>query len=618
MHSNSNLLAAMMRAAVKTFASLTASMAVMVGSNTAIAQQSTPGGQWLSYNNRLDGQRFSPLKELTPRNVDQLGEACRVQIDGPTSFHSALLVSDGVIYTNTGSETVAVDATTCALRWRFSYTPEDERFSPSSRGMALMNGRLYRGSGDGRLLALDAATGKLLWKTVIASPAIGESTGAAPLASGGVVYMGIGGSDVGARGRVLAFDAESGRELWRFYTIPMGDDVGAETWERPGTAKTGGGGIWGAMTLDVTTAELFVPVGNPWPDIDKSYRPGSNLFTNSVVVLDANTGALKWWYQVTPEDWRDLDLSAPPVLYRDGDARDIVAFAGKDGYVVAVDRDSHEMIFRTPVTRVETAPDSATPAGIRTCPGFAGGVEWNGPALDRMHNTLITGAVDLCFLLKLGTPDYEPGASNYGGSVEPIGEANGWVTAIDSLSGKVIWKHKAEKPVLSGVTPTAGGITLAGDLGGNLMLFDSKTGKLLRTMQTGGAMAGGLVTYDVAGKQYIAFASGNVSRNAFGALGLPSVVVMTLNPDSASTKGTAAGIGPVSGRKLYDQVCVSCHGPDGNMIADHKLSALEARRDLADTIAYIKNPNNPMPRLYPDLLDDEAIANVAAYLFEAF
>ena len=152
-----------------------------------------------------------------------------MQIDRPTSFHSGIVVVDGVLYTNTGRETVAVDAATCAVRWKFTYLSDEERSSPSNRGLAVMNGRVFRGTGDGRLIALDAATGKLLWKNVIGAPRLGESAAAAPLAWQGVVYMGIGGSELGVRGRVMAYDAQSGRELWRFNTIPMGQEKGADT-----------------------------------------------------------------------------------------------------------------------------------------------------------------------------------------------------------------------------------------------------------------------------------------------------------------------------------------------------------------------------------------------------
>ncbi len=310
-----------------------------------------------------------------------------MQIDGPTSYHSGLVVVDGVIYTNTGRETVALDATTCAVKWKVSHTSDEGSYSPSSRGLAVMGGRVFRGTGDTRLIALDAATGKLLWKNVIGDPGLGEGASAAPLAWQGVVYMGIAGSELGVRGRVMAFDAVTGKELWRFNTIPMGNETGAETWKRKESAKTGGGGVWGAMSVDVTTGELFVPVGNPWPDIDLGYRPGDNLFTDSVVVLDAHTGALKWWHQVAPNDWQDLDMVAAPVLYRDSRIRDLVVIAGKDGYVTGIDRDTRKVVFRTPVTTVEHIYQKPTPQGSKMCPGYAGGVEWNGPGLDLGQQT---------------------------------------------------------------------------------------------------------------------------------------------------------------------------------------------------------------------------------------
>jgi len=582
------------------------------------AQDATPGSQWLSYNNRLDGQRYSPLKQITAANASQLGEVCRVQIDGPTSFHAGLLVVDGVIYTNTGRYTVAIDATTCAVRWKHTYTPEEDRGgAPSNRGLAVMDGRVFRGTGDARLLALDAATGKVLWKNVIGTSRLGESASGVPLAWQGVVYMGISGSELGVRGRVMAYDAQSGRELWRFNTIPMGDETGAETWLKPATAKTGGGGVWGAMSLDPSTGELFVPVGNPWPDIDKAYRPGANLFTNSIVVLDARTGALKWWHQVAPEDWQDLDLTAPPVLYRDSKVRDVVAIGGKDGYVTGIDRDTHRPIFRTPVTTIVQAPKNPTKEGVRTCPGYAGGVEWNGPALDRLNNSLIVGAVDVCFMVKLGTAtQYKAGEVEFGGTVEPVGESSGWITAMDAETGAVRWKYHAEKPVTAGVTPTAGGITFTGDLAGNLLVFNSKTGDVVHKVKTGGAMAGGVVTYESGGKQYLAFASGNISRNAFGDLGLPSVVIMTLSPARTARPAAPVSTNLASGRTLYGQVCVSCHGANGDMIADHKLSTLKGRLDPAGTISYLKDPKAPMPKLYPDLINEQSVMDVAAYVRE--
>ena len=371
------------------------------------------------------------------------------------------------------------------------------------------------------------------------------------------------------------------------------------------------------MTLDVAAGELFVPVGNPWPDIDKAYRPGANLFTDSIVVLDARSGALKWWHQATPEDWMDLDMVAPPVIYRIAGGRDYLVFGGKDGYVTAVDRDTHQQLFRVPVTTIQHMPKLPTKEGTRMCPGYAGGVEWNGPAFDRLNHSLVTGAVDACFIVKLGKASYAPAGMNFGGSVEPVGPTTGWITAIDQVSGAVRWKYHTEKPVVAGITPTAGGVTFAGDLGGNLFVFDSKTGAVVNKIQTGGALAGGLVTYEAGGRQYVAFADGNVSRNAFGALGLPSVVIMALNPKSLGTvAGPAGGAEVAGGRRIYSQICVACHGPDGNLVMDHSLSAVVARQGKPATIAYLKSPKLPMPKMYPELLNEQSLTNVTDYLYQ--
>jgi alcohol dehydrogenase (cytochrome c) len=585
------------------------------------ASSVTGGTQWPTFNNRLDGQRFSPLEEITAANAGQVREVCRTQIDGPTAFSAGLIVVDGVIYTNTGRRTVAVDATNCALKWRHIYTPDDQELRQSSRGPAVLDGRVFRGTGDGRLIALDAATGRLLWKNVIGSPGLSEFASGAPLAWQGVVYMGIGGGDAGIRGRVMAFDAATGREIWRFNTIPTGKESGAATWKRPDAAKTGGGGVWGAMSLDVTTGELFVPVGNPWPDIDVSWRPGANLFSNSIVVLDAHTGALKWWHQAVAGDAHDLDLAAAPVLFRNSKIRDVLAFGGKDGYVSALDRDTRKLLFRTAVTKIENPGAKATKDGVHICPGFAGGVEWNGPTLDRLNNTLITGAVDWCMTIFSAPTVYAPPKVAYGGFPKPDAEGRGSITAVDAETGEVRWRYQAEKPVVAGVTPTAGGVTFGGDMAGNFLILDSKSGQLLHKVPTGGALAGGVVTYEIAGRQYIAVASGNVSRNTFGVLGLPSIVILSLNGKSGdmsvSAPSAPAGVPDASrGRELYMQICASCHGSDGDMIADHKLSTLKARRDRESVIAFIKNPQPPMPKMYPDVLSEQDVVDVSAYVLQ--
>ncbi len=577
-------------------------------------QAQSGGSEWLSYNNDLTGQRFSSLGQINRDNVTSLGEVCRIQIDGPTAFHSGLIVDDGVIYATTGRQTVALDALTCDVHWQYDYQPEEANCGGTNRGVALHNGRVFRGTCDGRLIALDAMNGELLWKNQIAVPALGEATSAAPLAWGNRIYMGIAGSDLGARGRVLAFDATTGEEIWRFNTIPMGDETGAETWERPETAKTGGGGVWGAMSLDVSTGELFVSVGNPWPDIDMGYRPGDNLFTNSVVVLDAASGELKWWHQVSPSDWLDYDLTAAANLYRIGN-RDYMAIGGKDGYISVVDRDTHNLVFRTPVTTIQTAPERPSREAVRVCPGLAGGVEWNGPALDRLNNTLVVGAVDICFMMMLGDYEHVPGRVDFPEGMAPVGEASGWITSMSAETGEILWQHHMGRPMVAGVTPTAGEITFAGDLGGNFYAFDSANGDILFQKDMGGAMAGGVVTYEIAGKQYVALAAGNISRNAFGDVGFPSVVIMTLDPSAPARSLNLTTSEGQDARRLYSQVCSSCHGVDGNFIADHRLSDIAARMTLDEVTEKIRNPANPMPALYPTVIDDETLDAIARLVY---
>jgi PQQ-dependent dehydrogenase (methanol/ethanol family) len=586
------------------------------------------GLQWPSYNLKLNGQRFSPLDQIDAHNAGQLGEVCRVQIDGPTSFTAGLIVVDGTIFTTTSTETVAIDATTCAVRWKFSYTPDETEQAPSNRGVAVLDGRVFRGTADGRVIALDAGTGRLLWKNVAGDPRLGESVSAAPLAWQGIVYEGIAGGELGVKGRVMAYDAASGRELWRFDTIPTGSQAGAKSWKNPKTAKTGGGAVWGAFSLDVTTGELFIPVGNPWPTVTGPYRPGDNLYTSSLVVLDAQTGALKWWHQLVPHDGRDLDLAGPPALYRDSKIRDLVAFAGKDGYVQALDRDTRKLLFRVPVTTIENENVPTTPAGIHICPGFGGGVEWNGPALDTLNHTLLTGAVDWCMTLASAPLEYKAGEHQIGATIKPDPTASGWVVAVDSETGTVRWRYHADNPVIAGVTPTAGGVTFTGDTGGNFIVLDSKNGSVLNKISTGGALAGGVVTYDVGARQYVAFASGNVSRVTFGELGLPSVVVMALGASNArapantpvpaaSVQAGMAGKPDVGhGHSIYSRICATCHGAEGNRVAGHDLATVRDRRDLASTIAFIKAPLAPMPKMYPLTLNEQDVIDVAVYLLQ--
>ncbi len=314
------------------------SLAASVPGNAAGSQAANV--DWPSYNNDPMAQRYSPLKQIKAGNVASLKEVCRVKIQDGGSFQTSPIVVEGVMYLTTARDTVALDPTTCKEIWRNTYKSSHEDVWAVNRGVAYMNGMLFRGTGDGQLLAIDAKTGKQVWQDAAGDPSRGEFLAGAPVAWNGVVYTGTAGSDWGVRGRVMAFDAATGRELWRFNLIPAAGEPGADTWQVKKSALTGGGGTWTTFALDIARGELVVPVGNPAPDLDPEYRPGDNLYTDSIVVLNARTGALKWYHQLKAHDGVDHDIAAAPTLYRSPELRDVMAIGGKDGFVVGVDREN--------------------------------------------------------------------------------------------------------------------------------------------------------------------------------------------------------------------------------------------------------------------------------------
>jgi len=340
---------------------------------------STRGGQaekpaaenvgWPGYSNTYDGQRFARLDQINTSNVEQLKTVCELKLGEEGPFQTGPVVIGDTMFLTTAHTTVAMDSTTCAVHWRHVDASGQRDPISVNRGLAYLDGRVFRGMPGARLAALDAKSGKIIWDVKVGDLALGEFVSSAPVAWNGIVYVGLAGGDWGIRGRVMGFDATTGRELWRFYTIPMGSERGAETWHIPDTAKRGGGGMWTSYTLDTNSSELFVPVGNPAPDFAPDSRPGDNLFTNSVVVLDAKSGALKWWYQATPSDGFDYDIGAAPMLYSVGNGEGRVAIGSKDGHVYGVNRKTHALVFKTPVTTILNANKKPTREGIRACPG---------------------------------------------------------------------------------------------------------------------------------------------------------------------------------------------------------------------------------------------------------
>jgi alcohol dehydrogenase (cytochrome c) len=575
-----------------------------------------PGADWAGYNKDLDGQRYSPLSQITAANVTTLQEICRVSVAPLGSLQSGLVQIGADLFVTTPTDTLSLDPVTCQIHWRHSYQRAQPPGLSVNRGIAYLNGRVYRGTDDGHLLALDAATGMQLWNSIAGDASLGEYISGAPLAWNGLVIVGIAGGEFGIRGRILAYDALNGREVWRFNTVPDRGEPGADSWGHSAWRAHGGGASWSSFSLDPRSDELFVPVGNPVPDFAAVERPGANLYTDAAVVLDARTGSLRWWYQLQANDDRDYDLAAAPILYRNTHNEEMMAAAGKDGLLHIVARETHTVRSRTAVTTVDPVHAHVSTAPMRACPGPAGGVLWNGPAFDPRHMTLFVGADDLCITLQY-TPgsQYKPRGLNLGGTSVPGKDTpTGWLTAIDADTGEVRWRYHADTPVLAGVTPTAGGIVMTGDNAGDLLAFDSDNGQLLLRKPIGGALAGGVITYERGGRQYVALTSGNVSPASFGNIGRPSVVILAL-PQTAVTAANSTAADADRGRQLYAQVCSGCHGPDGNKIAERNLRSLHLTAVAAT--AFIDNPPGAMPRIFPPprTADDERdIRDIAAYL----
>jgi PQQ-dependent dehydrogenase (methanol/ethanol family) len=573
-----------------------------------------PASDWSTYNGPYSGQRFSELKEINDGSVADLKEMCRVRVGESGPFQAGPVIQDNTLFLTTPHATLAVNPSNCEILWKSIYTPQGPEPWTANRGVAFWQGKVIRGTPDARLVAYDAATGRELWQTIVGDGGLGELIDSAPIAWNGLVFAGLSGGDFGIRGRMFAFSAVSGKPVWQFNLIPQAGEPGSESWAG-GTYERGGGGTWTSYALDPESGEVFVPVANPAPSFNRSSRKGANLYADSLVVLDAYTGKLKWFFQVRPSDDHDYGVTSPPMIFTLRDGRKVVALGSKDGHVYVIDRAKHTLIYKTAVVPLKNFLTQPTPEGIEICPGVLGGIEWNGPALDRLNDALVVGADDWCSTLKSEPQDYKAGTLFTQGRAGMLGDAKGVISSLDAASGKIRWAFHTPNGVVSAVTPTAGGLVFAGDLSGNLYALRSANGEVLKKIETGGAMAGGIITYTVADRQYLAVTSGNVSRATFGEVGVPTLIVYGLG---GTARTAAAGVAPAdasSGGTGYAQLCGSCHGPHGEGGAAAKLEGIGARLDDAAVAALIKKPPSPrMPALYPSVLTEADVASLAAFV----
>lgn len=485
--------------------------------------------EWPAFNQTLSSERFAHAENIDPKSVARLSPICELQFGKKSTLETGLIMVNRTIYLTVGATTYAVNATNCELRWKHLYVPRGKTNYTANRGVAVSQDSVFRGTADGYVLSLDAKNGKERWRSKIADSSEGAFVSAAPIVWKGVVIIGPSGGDRGISGSVFGLDAITGKVIWKFNTLAQGEDPGAKSWANPLTATHGGGAAWTSYSLDEANSELFIPVGNPSPDFAPLARPGLNLYTSSLVVLDALSGKLKWYYQARGQGF-DYGLSASPVLYgMEGNKR--VAFGSKDGYLYSVERSSHHLDFLVPVTTIKNRNVKLGKRSIQICPGTVGGVMWNGPAYSPQTKTLFVGSVDWCANAKTGRAEYKFGLGfDSGKYVSNIGRSpTGWLTSVDASTGIVKWKYHAETPILAAVTPTDGGLVFSGDLNGNLLGFRSESGQLVYQKNLGrGALAGGIITYKIEDEQYLAVAAGHHSTKNFYSNGEPSLVILGL------------------------------------------------------------------------------------------
>ncbi len=502
------------------------------------APPSPAAAEWPSYNKTLTSERFSDLSQINTKNVAKLKVLCTYDTGRLTSFETGPIMVNGALIGTTEFDIFSIDPSTCAENWR-THEEYPAYILPTNRGAAYLDGMLFRGTQDGRVLAYDFKTGKRVWEATIGDVKKGEDVPAAPIAWQGLVFVGNAGGDFkGGKGHMYALDAKTGKIVWQFFLVPKaeGDIVrgpeGASpldnsTWKNVPGAPISGGGTWTSTTLDPASGLLYVPVGNPAPDYDNSVRQGNNLFTGSVVVLDARTGAYKNHFQLVPRDWHDWDVSNPPALIKTMGGKRLMAVSPKDGHLYGFDLADNKLLYRTPVTRIENVEEPfAVDKDVHFCPGAAGGEEWNSPGYDPLTNLIFTGDTDWCTTVKLQTREEvtasAPGqfwtgertfnpADAFGQFSRSDGYWGGWLHAVDADTGVWKWRLKSNYPIMGAVTPTAGGLVFFGDTGGNFYALDAATGQKLWGKKIGGAIGGGVITYAVNGAQKVAVATGYVS-----------------------------------------------------------------------------------------------------------
>ena len=610
-----------------------------------IAAGAAEPGSWLAHGQTYDELRFSTLTEINRDTVGVLGLAWVKNLNIPHRLQATPLVIDGVMYfTDSWSVVYAVDAKTGEEIWWFD--PETDRSSwryaccggPANRGVAAYKGRIYFATFDARLVAVDQATGEKVWDVDTTHHPTNNPytiTGA-PRAVHGKVFIGQSSSEFGLRGHLSAYDADTGQLAWRFFTVP-GDpskpfehpelEAAAKTWSGEWWKLGGGGTVWHAIVYDAKFDQLLFGTGNgaPWPRKIRSPGGGDNLFLGGVISVDANTGRMNWFYQMTPADNWDFNAAQDIALLDmevDGKVRSVLLQAPKNGFFYVLDRDNGELLRANPYVRLNWAThvDMETGRPVENpemaydtkpqwvLPSNAGGHSWQAMAVDPHRGLAYLPVQDMAAwyglqqsFLETGEYELNPNGISLGVDMRPAEdappqpEARGYLKAFDPLTGQEVWSVQRATPYNGGALATAGDLVFHGDAAGTLAAYDADNGSVLWEYDTQGNTPGSPITYEIDGEQHLAVLVGRAwqRQDSDGRL-----MVFKLGAEAGTTRELSeAGIpapppltadagGIRRGEALYNRTCVGCHGIGGvaTINADLRMMSQETHERFQEIV----------------------------------
>lgn len=523
-------------------------VALLAGAAAPIAADEAPGvtpeqlqaaetdnSSWLWYGHDLGAHRYSPLTDVDATSVSKLTLAWKKTLGPAVAMEATPIVSNGVMYVTTGNSTVwALDAVTGAKKWVYKYPLPVTSLARAccdtdNRGVTLTGNKVIFGTLDAHLIALDAATGKVLWNTTVAPNSQAYAITSPPLPIRNMVLTGAAGGEYATRGFIAAYDASTGKQIWRHFTIPGPGDPGYDTWKVKGVAARGGAPTWLPGTYDPVLDTVYWGTGNPNPDWDANSLKGTLLYSSSLLALDPATGKQKWFYQFTPHDIWDFDSVSEPMLVDvpiGGTTVHAIAHGDRNGYLYLINRETGKLIYAVPFLdkitwgtvshsgaitfnqQIQTLANARKPYTVYPC--VIGGKNWEPAAYDPAKHLLVIPALESSIeILPLPKSDMNPKPATFNGGAgfdKPV--LAGSVVAFDLTTGKQVWKTHFKSPMLDGALITASGLVFIGEPEGKLLALDESTGKIVWSTQTASGLNASPITYSIDGKQYVSIVSG--------------------------------------------------------------------------------------------------------------